>query len=137
MYDIIRQKKHPGAWCSNDAKSCYDRIVHSVASLAMQRVGAPVEPIICMFTTIQNLQHWIRTVYGDSEINFSGALYAVPFQGIGQGNGASPQIWAVVSTPIFDMLRGMGYGAYLKAAISGERLQFVGFAIVDLSLIHI
>ena len=29
------------------------------------------------------------------------------------------------------MLRGMGYGAYLKAAISGERLQFVGFAIVD------
>ena len=33
-YDIIRQKKRPGALCSNDAKSCYDRIVHSVASLA-------------------------------------------------------------------------------------------------------
>ena len=54
-YDIIRQKKRPSAVCLNDAKSCYDRIVHSVASLAMQRVGAPVEPIICMFTTIQNL----------------------------------------------------------------------------------
>ena len=59
-YDIIRQKKRPGALCSNDAKSCYDRIVHSVASLAMQRVGAPLEPIVCMFTTIQNLQHRIR-----------------------------------------------------------------------------
>ena len=130
-YDIIRQKKRPGALCSNDAKSCYDRIVHSVASLAMQRVGAPVEPIVCMFTTIQNLQHRIRTVCGDSEIGFSGALYVVPIQGVGQGNGAGPQIWAVVSTPVFNMLRSMGFGAHLKATISGEKLEFVGFAFVD------
>ena len=68
-YDIIRQKKRPGALCSNDAKSCYGWIVHSVASLAMQRVGDPVEPIICMFMSIQNLQHRIRTVFGDSEVN--------------------------------------------------------------------
>ena len=27
-YDLIRQLKKPGALCSNDAKSCYDRIVH-------------------------------------------------------------------------------------------------------------
>ena len=107
-YDIIRQKKRPGALCSNDAKSCYDRIVHSVASLAMQRVGAPVEPIICMFTSIQNLQHRIRTVFGDSEVGFSGALYVVPIQGVGQGNGAGPQIWAVVSTPVLNMLRSLG-----------------------------
>jgi hypothetical protein len=46
-------------------------------------------------------------------------------------NGAGPQIWAVVSTPIFDMLRSMGYGAHFEAAISQDRLHFVGFAIVD------
>jgi hypothetical protein len=130
-YDIIRQKKRPGAVCSNDAKSCYDRIVHSVASLAMQRVGTPVEPIVCMFTTIQNLQHRIRTVYGDSTIGFSGRLFTIPIQGVGQGNGVGPQIWAVVSTPIFDMLRAMGYGAHFEASISQDRLHFVGFAIVD------
>ena len=38
-YDIIRQKKRPGVLCSNDAKSCYDRIVHLVVSLAMQELG--------------------------------------------------------------------------------------------------
>ena len=130
-YDIIRQKKRPSAVCSNDAKSCYDRIVHSVASLAMQRVGAPVEPIICMFTTIQNLEHRIRTVYGDSDTGFTGKLFTVPIQGVGQGNGAGPQIWAVVSTPIFDMLRSMGFGAHFQATISQEQLHFVGFAIVD------
>jgi hypothetical protein len=55
----------------------------------------------------------------------------VPIQGVGQGNGAGPQIWAVVCTPIFDMLRSMGYGAHFKASISHDLLHFVGFAIVD------
>jgi len=35
-FDIIRQLKHAGAICSNDAKSCYDLISHPQASLAMQ-----------------------------------------------------------------------------------------------------
>ena len=34
-YDVLRQTKTAGALCSNDAKSCYDRIVHSVASLCL------------------------------------------------------------------------------------------------------
>ena len=96
------------ALCSNDAKSCYDRIVHSVASLAMQRMGIEQAPIVCMFTTIQRLDHYIRTVYGDSKLSFSGKLWTVPIQGVGQGNGAGPQIWAVVSTPVLNMLRAEG-----------------------------
>jgi hypothetical protein len=54
-----------------------------------------------------------------------------PHTGGQQGNGAGPQIWAVVSTPIFDMLQSMGYGAHFEAAISQDWLHFVGFAIVD------
>ena len=73
----------------------------------MQRVGAPVEPIICMLTSIQKLQHQIGTVFGDSEMGFSGALYVVPIQGVGQGNGVGPQIWAVVSTPVINMLQSL------------------------------
>ena len=52
-FDISRQRKQPLALCSNDAASCYDRIVHSVASIAMQSTVTPKEPLICMFTTIQ------------------------------------------------------------------------------------
>ena len=44
-YDIIRQTKRPGLLCSNDAKSCYDRIVHSVAALAYKRIGVPKPPL--------------------------------------------------------------------------------------------
>ena len=64
--DLMRQYRIAGALLSNDAKSCYDRILHATASLSMQRIGMPQEPIICMFSTIQNLTHTVRTVYGDS-----------------------------------------------------------------------
>ena len=50
---------------------------------------------------------------------------------MGQGNGAGPQIWAVVSTPVLNMLRKEGYGAFFEASISGEKLTFVGYAFVD------
>ena len=64
------------------------------------------------------------------------ALHAVPLnqeitqtkaeevkQGIGQGNGAGPQIWAVVSSPILEMLRTAGFVCSFKIAISGEEIS--------------
>ena len=130
-FDITRQKKHPAALCSNDAVSCYDRIIHAIASISMQRTGVPLEPIICMFSTIGNLTHNVRTAFGDSKGTYTGKIWIVPLQGVGQGNGAGPAIWAVVSTPVLNMLRKMGYGTVFKAAISGESIHFAGFAFVD------
>ena len=115
---------------SNDAKSCYDRIVHAAASLSMQRVGMPTEPIIMMFSTIQELTHTVRSVHGDSTRSYSGKLWGVPIHGTGQGNGASPSIWAVVSTPILNMLRKEGYGAIFELPITHEQCWVVGFAFV-------
>jgi len=58
-------------------------------------------------------------------------IWAVPVVGIGQGNGAGLQIWAVVSSLILDLLRQEGYGAAFKAAISSDQIQFVGYSFVD------
>jgi len=58
-FDLLRQSRRPAAMCSNDAKSCYDQIVHLIAPLCMQRNGVPEAPVVCMFTTIQNLSHYI------------------------------------------------------------------------------
>jgi len=129
--DVLRQLKQAGAVCVNDAKSCYDRIVHNIASLSLQRVGVPLEPIICMFTTIENLEHRIKTIYGTSELGFCGKLWVRPIQGVGQGNGAGPQIWALVSTPVLNMLRELGYCAFFRACLDGEELRFVGYSFVD------
>jgi hypothetical protein len=110
-------------------------VVHSVNSLSLQRVGVPKPAVVCMFLTIQKLEHYIRTIFGDSETYFGGEkdvdLYAVPMSTIGQGNGAGPQIWALVSTPILNMLRAEALGMAFRCTLSGEKVGFVGYSFVD------
>jgi len=84
-----------------------------------------------MFLTLQNLQHHVQTLYGDSTIWEGNEVWAVPVAGISQGNGTGPQIWAVVSTPILDLLRQEGYGTAFKAAVSGDQIQFVRYSFMD------
>jgi len=108
--DIIRQNKIPAAICSNDAKSCYDRIVHSFAAIALMCLGVPMNPIRMMFVTIHELKHFIRMAHGDSKRFFSGTKSGKPNQGVGQGNGVGPQIWAAISSPIFEYFANKGIG---------------------------
>ena len=111
MFDILRQTKRPAGICSCDLQSCYDRIVHNFASMAMQRAGAPAAAITSMFETIQKLKHTVRTCHGDSDQSFGGEIWRDinPLHGVGQGNGAAPAIWAVISTVffIYYVIKGM------------------------------
>ena len=57
VYDISHLQRRPMVLCSNDAKAYYDRIVYSIASLAMQQLRMPAEPIISIFRTVQQIDH--------------------------------------------------------------------------------
>jgi hypothetical protein len=81
--------------------------------------------------TIQNMNHHIRTIYGNLKLSFGGKLWVVPTQSIGQGNGAGPTMWALVSTPVLNLLRAEGCGAFFRAALTGDEVRFVGYAFVD------
>ena len=90
-----------------------------------------------MFKTIQDLKHSVRTAFGDSDGSFGGHLWIVPVHGVGQGNGAGPAIWAVVSAPVLDMMHDRGHGTNFTSAISQKDIKLVGFAFVDdTDLIH-
>jgi hypothetical protein len=131
-YSLVRVLRTPAAMCSNDAQGCYDRIVHSVASLSMQRVGVPTAPIASMFTTLQRLQRFVRTAYGDSpEALDAAGVNPIAIQGVGQGNGAAPQVWALVSTVLLNMLRDAGFGARFVAPLSREMVFYAAFSFVD------
>ena len=98
--------------------------------MALQRLGMPPGPVTCMLVTIQDFEHHVRTTFGDSEsvlVNTDG----VPFQGICQGNGASPTIWVAVSAPLLEMMRTAGHGIKYKAPLSNTEDNLVGFAFVD------
>ena len=138
VYDIMRQSRRAGALCSNDAKSCFDRVVHSIAMLAYRRLGIAVPPVKCMLETIQNMKHHIRTNYGDSVFTMTSSGTLIPYQGILQGNGASPATWVIISAPLLDMLRTAGNGGHFVSPISKEKSHTVGFAFVDdTDLLHL
>jgi hypothetical protein len=62
------------------------------ASISMQRLGVPPHAVDCLFSTLQNDTHQVRTAYGGSEYTYGGSQWDIPVHGIGQGNGASPAI---------------------------------------------
>ena len=72
FFDKLRQTRKKGAVCSCDLKSCYDRIVHAFAALAMRRAGVAETATVSMFQTIQNLVHKVRTAFGDCDESFGG-----------------------------------------------------------------
>jgi hypothetical protein len=110
--NVTRQSKIFLALCSNDAKSCFDRVVHAVTSIAVQQQNVPKYVCICIFTTLQNTRHIIRTVYGDSEAGYVDTLSLIRYHGIGQGNGSGPTIWEIVSSPVLNALQAQGYGCF-------------------------
>jgi hypothetical protein len=102
-----------------------------MASIIMQQQNVPASACICVFTTLQNLHHTVRKIYGDSKSGYGGALWAVPYSGVGQGSGAGPAIWTVVSTPVLKMIKDEGFGFMYKTSNEGEKLHLVGYSFVD------
>ena len=133
LFDITRYQKASLCLTSCDLKSCYDRIVHTPAMLAARSFGMPKEPLACFFSTLQEVQYFTRTVYGVSINSFGGSddKFTNKPQGTGQGNGAAPQIWAVISSKMFKVLHKAGLASVLRSPISGSDLWLVGFAYVD------
>ena len=88
-----------------------------------------------MFSTLQQMQHFIGTAFGVSSNSCTSD--DVPFQGLGQGNGAGPTGWAVVSAPIVNMVRAAGCGATFVSALSCAVVSFACHAFVDdTDLVH-
>jgi len=131
FYDLIRLWKKPAALCSNDAKSCYDRITLLTAALCLCRLGAPIPAMQSMIKTIHGMNHHIRTAFGDSQQSASHSTWATPIAGIGQGNGAGPPIWAAVSSPMFEIMHQDGFYTLLAGAMSHVHRTISGFAFVD------
>ena len=131
LYDILRQKRCPGVLCSNDAKSCFDRIIHSIAMLAYKRLGIPEPPVKSMLHTIQKMKHHVRTTFGDSEFTMSRDEMVEPYQGLLQGNGASPATWVIISAPLINMMREAQNGAFIVEPIRKKVHHTAGFAFVD------
>jgi hypothetical protein len=106
--------------------------MYAITSILMQQqIVAAWVCKLCVFATLQNLHHTIRTIYGDSKSEYGGTLWAVPYSGVDQGSYMGPEIWAVVSTPVLQMMKDEGFGFMYMTSIEGKELHFVGYSFVD------
>jgi len=131
LYDWVQFCRQPMALCSNDAKSCYDHIVIMVVALCLCRAGATLASMASMVCTLHRMWHFTWMAFRDLTISQGWCKWGEPIAGIGQGNSAGPQIWAVVSLPLFDILRSKGFFALIIGALSGHSHKLMGFAFVD------
>jgi len=69
FYDLHHFSRQPAALCSNNAKSCYDRILLIIAVLSLCRLGAPHLAVKSMIQTLASLQHHVRLAFGNLEIS--------------------------------------------------------------------
>jgi Reverse transcriptase (RNA-dependent DNA polymerase). len=135
IIDHQQYLRQPYALTSYDLKGCYDRINHTSASLALQRIGIAKSEVLSMFTSIQYMTHRVRTAFGDSAHTYGGMgcdeNWKLPPQGVLQGNGSGPAIWSILSSCIFDILRRRGHCNTISSSIRKLLLELSGFAYVD------
>ncbi|CAJ1960593.1 unnamed protein product [Cylindrotheca closterium] len=117
-------------WISNDAKSCFDRIVHWVAIISLMRFGIQWRTLRSMFVTLMKSKHRVRTGFGDSDRVFTPPTL-IPFQGCGQGNGAGPPVWVAISSILLGMMISKGFGFDFLMSISWAPLLADCFCFVD------
>ena len=85
-----------------------------------------------MLQSLQDMAHYVTTAHGISKHSYGcQRLHNKPVQGSGQGNGASPTIWTLISSPLLSMMRTLGYGVEFSSPISQESTHFVGCSFVD------
>lgn len=133
-FDHFKYSRKPYCMASCDLKGCYDRIIHNAAAIALIRVGVPKQKVFSMFNSIQKMIHKIRTVYGDSEISYGGEDIGdwenFP-QGVLQGNASGPQIWSILSSIIFSILRKKGFSTHFCSCLSKSIFLLIGYSYVD------
>ncbi len=137
FYNIVRQTRSSATIASVNASNCYNRIAHAMASLIFQSFGVKATTVAAMLEMIQEMKFVLCTAYGDSK-DFAGLSIEIKTQGLGQGNGASPAGWCVISIMILWAHGAKGHGAQFKAPMSQVRWSLLTILYVDdTDLLHL
>ncbi len=137
FYDIVRQTRSLAAIASVNASNCYDRIAHAMALLIFQSFGVEDTAVTAMLETIQEMKFFLCTAYGDSK-DFAGSSIEIKTQGLGQGNGASPAGWCVISIMILQANGKKGHRTQFLAPMSGVKRSLLAILYVDdTDLLHL
>jgi hypothetical protein len=130
FYNIVHQLRVPAAIPSVDASNCYDHVAHAMALLIFQSFGIAGTAVTTMLEMIQEMKFFLTVAFWDSR-EFAGVTIKVKTQGLGQGNGASPAGWCIISIMILQAHGIKGHGAHFIAPLSQVRSSLSAILYVD------
>jgi len=113
IYDHARLTRTNLITIDNDAKSCYDRILKTLAMVACVSYGLPLLAAAMHNKVHHGMQHQIRTRHGLLR-PYSGSDEN-PLEGTGQGSGASPAIWLIYSITLLAAFREFVKGMFMSS----------------------
>ena len=93
--DIIRYYGEPAMLVDNDAQACYDRIVPSILTYALLRLGLPLHMVKFQLKWLEQANYHLKLQKGLSA-SYSTTPTTYLF-GTGQGTGWSPPCWGALS----------------------------------------
>jgi exonuclease III len=108
--DYTFATRHPHIKFSNDATSCFDRIIPSVSSIISRSYGLHRNIAHLQGSMLNNAVYRIKTQLGISDDSYSHSDEH-PVFGTGQGSSSSPSIWTLVCSSGFDIYDTHCYGA--------------------------
>ena len=103
QYLYTRLTRSNFATFDNDAKSCYDRIIASLALMICMSFGVAQDACELHGLAIALMRHHVKTSLGVSDEFFRSETWRTLF-GSGQGSGGSPPLWLVLSVMLFRAL---------------------------------
>jgi len=128
--EISRASRKPFVKFDNDATSCYDRILPSIASIVSQKYGAPKSLAYVFARTLEEAKYKLKTMLGISETSYKHSRL-LPIYGTGQGSGNSPVIWLLISNELFQCYESKAHGATFESPDRTQRIQIFMVGFVD------
>jgi hypothetical protein len=130
QYEISKACRRPLVHLDYDAKSCYDRIIPSVAMLASRAFGMHRNICVINATTLRHAKYLLKTQVGISEPSYSHSDFK-PLYGTGQGSANSPMSWCLISTILFNAYASKAKGATSKSSDGTQVIQIFMIGFVD------
>lgn len=98
----------------NDAKSCYDRIIVSLAMLISRIMGMSRNATETHAEFLRQAEYHLKTKLGVSDECYSNLMAII--YGTGQGSRASPAFWTIISSVIIELIRKKSDGVTLASS---------------------
>jgi len=129
IYNHTRLTRTSLVTIDNDAKSCYDRIIKSLAMVACVAYGLPMLAAAMHNRTHNGMKHRVKTRQG----------FFVPYggteeddlEGTGQGSGGSPAIWLIYSVTLLLAFRNYTKGIHIASPYENLLVFVVAILYVD------